>query len=133
MAGGKSHFYSLEYEGENSIFNLLFTGGNAPPVPHGCTHADDLIYLFTTGLFDRKGDDLKISQDMSHLWANFATSGEFITRSNLEVPVWSEKDPHYLKIDVHEEICMTIFSHGVILRGTQIVPENINYVQKRNK
>ena len=70
MAGGKSHFYSLEYEGENSIFNLLFTGGNAPPVPHGCTHADDLIYLLTTGLFDRKGDDLKISQDMSHLWAN---------------------------------------------------------------
>ena len=41
MAGGKSHFYSLEYEGENSIFNLLFTGGNAPPVPYGCTHADD--------------------------------------------------------------------------------------------
>ena len=104
VAGGKSHFYSLEYEGENSIFNLLFAGGSAPPVPHGCTHADDLIYLFTTGLFDRKGDDLKISQDMSHLWANFATSGEFITRSNLEVPVWSEKDPHYLKIDVHEEI-----------------------------
>jgi len=104
MHGGKSHFYSLEYEGENSIFNLLFTGGSAPPVPHGCTHADDLIYLFTTGLFDRKGDDLQISQDMTHLWANFAISGEFITRSNTEVPIWSETDPHYLKIDVHEEI-----------------------------
>merc|ERR1712008_428983 len=98
----KITLYSLEYEGENSIFNLLFTGGNAPPVPHGCTHADDLIYLFTTGLFDRKGHDLQISQDMSHLWANFAISGDFVTRSRRQVPHWTEKDPRYLKIDVHE-------------------------------
>jgi len=104
MHGGKSRFYSLEYEGENSIFNLLFNGGNAPPVPHGCTHADDLIYLFTTGLFDRKGNDLQISQDMAHLWANFAISGDFVTRKKREVPLWTEKDPRYLKIDVHEEI-----------------------------
>lgn len=34
--GGKSYFYSFEYEGENSIFNLLFgLSGSQPPLPHG--------------------------------------------------------------------------------------------------
>ena len=51
-----------------------------------------------------EGDDLQISQDMSHLWTNFAISGDFVTRSKREVPAWTEKDPRYLKIDVHEEI-----------------------------
>lgn len=102
-AGGQSHFYSLEYEGENSIFNLLFSG-SPPPLPHGCTHADDLIYLFTTGLFDRKENDLKISQDMTAMWTNFATSGKFVTRSNVEVPRWTEEDPLYLKIDVQDDV-----------------------------
>ena len=101
--GGESYFYSLEYEGENSVFNLLFTG-NVPPLPHGCTHADDLIYLFTTGLFPRKGDDLKISQDMTALWANFARNGKFATRTGLDVPQWTESSQAYLKIDVTNEI-----------------------------
>ena len=68
-------------------------------MPHGCTHADDLIYVFryvfyevkihsltydvklkfSTGLFDRKGDDMKIVQDFSSLWTTFATTGKYIT------------------------------------------------------
>ena len=102
--GGKSHFYSLEYAGENSIWNLLFTGGNQPPLPHGTTHADDLIYLFTTDLFERTGHDLEISQDMTHLWTHFAKTGDFVTRQNKIVSPWSESNPVYLKIDVESEV-----------------------------
>jgi hypothetical protein len=32
--GGESYFYSFEYEGQNSVFNLLFSG-ETPPLPHG--------------------------------------------------------------------------------------------------
>jgi len=95
----------LEYEGDNSIFNLLFASGSgAPPLPHGCTHADDLIYLFTTDIFERKGNDLKISQDMTSMWTTFATTGKFVTRENRQVPEWTEENPLYLKIDVEDEI-----------------------------
>lgn len=104
MNGGQSHFYSFEYEGENSVFNLLFTGGSPPPVPHGVTHADELIYLFTTGLFPRKGDDEKITQDLASIWTNFAINGEFGSKSTGKVPNWTEANPKYLKIDVENEI-----------------------------
>ena len=101
--GGQSHFYSLEYEGENSIWNLLFMT-EKPPLPHGVTHADDLIYVFSTGLFERTGHDLDISQDISSLWTNFASSGKFVTRRGMEIPNWTEQNPRYLKIDVEEKI-----------------------------
>jgi hypothetical protein len=35
LRGAPTYFYSFEYEGESSIFNLLFTSGNVPPLPHG--------------------------------------------------------------------------------------------------
>lgn len=105
MNGGQSHFYSFEYEGENSVFNLLFTGGDGtPPVPHGVTHADELIYLFTTGLFPRKGDDQKISEDLASIWTNFAINGEFASKSTGKVPNWTEDNPKYLKIDVQNQV-----------------------------
>ena len=101
--GGQSHFYSLEYEGENSIWNLLFMT-EKPPLPHGVTHADDLIYVFSTGLFERTGHDLEISQDISSLWTSFASSGKFITKGGMEIPNWTEQSPRYLKIDVEDEV-----------------------------
>ena len=74
-------------------------------MPHGCTHADDLIYVFryvfyevkihsltydvklkfSTGLFDRKGDDMKIVQDFSSLWTTFATTGTLHTRTKYRI------------------------------------------------
>lgn len=41
----------------------------------GVTHADDLIYVFSTDLFTRKGNDEEICKDFSHLWTTFATTG----------------------------------------------------------
>ena len=103
--GGESYFYSFEYEGENSIWNLLFSaGGGGPPLPHGCTHADDLIYIFSTGLFERKGDDMKIVEDFSYMWTEFAKTGKVRTRDGFSVPPWTESDPRYVKLDVRNEI-----------------------------
>ena len=69
----------------------------------GVTHADDLIYVFSTDLFTRKGQDEEICKDFSALWTNFATTGDFITRRNVHVPEWDEYNPYYLKIDVQDE------------------------------
>ena len=35
LRGAPSYFYSFEYQGSGSIYNLLFTSGNVPPVPGG--------------------------------------------------------------------------------------------------
>merc|ERR1712062_590870 len=60
---------------------------------HGVKHADDLIYVFSTDLFPRKGNDEEICKDFSHLWTTFATTGEFVTRRNVHVPEWNEHNP----------------------------------------
>ena len=69
------------------------------------THADELIYLFSTGLFDRLGDDSKIAQKLGKMWTDFATLGQFRTPDLKEAaPKWTETAPLYLKIDVGDEI-----------------------------
>ncbi|XP_045023594.1 LOW QUALITY PROTEIN: acetylcholinesterase [Daphnia magna] len=74
-------FYSFEYEGRNSIFSYLFAMQNAnpPPIPHGVSHADELIYLFIypfksvpPGL---NSSEIEHSMKMLQVWTNFVIFG----------------------------------------------------------
>ncbi|XP_032791458.2 cholinesterase 1 [Daphnia magna] len=71
-------FYSFEYEGRNSLFTYLFAK-NPPPIPHGVSHADELIYLFIypfpsvpPGLNNR---ETEVSMKMLQVWTNFVIYG----------------------------------------------------------
>merc|ERR1712002_52286 len=91
LGGGSSYYYSFEHMGNASLWNLLFPGGiPGDPIPRGVTHGDELLYLFSTGIFDLTPKDWEIARLMSNLWANFVifgdpTSPEFPIR----VPDWS--------------------------------------------
>jgi len=97
LRGSPTYFYSFEYEGANTVFSLLFSG-STPPLPHGktqkktfitiklllnshflctgVTHGDDLIYLFSTGLFlNFPDEDKRIRRQMVDLWTNFVIHG----------------------------------------------------------
>lgn len=43
----------------------------------GVCHCDDLVYLFTSSLFDKEitGVDRKVSEVLIQMWVNFATTG----------------------------------------------------------
>ena len=51
LAGAENYFYSFEYYGDHSLWNFLFPG-DQPPIPRGVTHGDELLYLFSTGVFN---------------------------------------------------------------------------------
>lgn len=76
LAGHDSYFYSFEYYGNSSLWNFLFPGGiPGDPIPRGVTHGDELIYLFSTGVFNLTPMDWEIARVMSNLWANFVIYG----------------------------------------------------------
>ena len=76
LGGGDSYFYSFEHYGNASLWNFLFPGGiPGDPIPRGVTHGDELIYLFSTGVFDLTPMDWEIARMMSNLWANFVIYG----------------------------------------------------------
>ena len=74
LAGAVNYFYSFEYYGAHSLWNLLFPT-TQPPIPRGVTHGDELLYLFSTGVFNFDDDDWEIARIMSNLWANFVIHG----------------------------------------------------------
>jgi len=53
-----TYLLSFEYENKagNTFFNFLAPGGSQNKVKPGVAHADDLIYVFYTGIFDRFGE-----------------------------------------------------------------------------
>ena len=63
--------------------SILFTSlehfssaiGEQPPIPRGVTHGDELIYLFSTGVFDLSEEDWDMAWKMVNLWTNFAIYG----------------------------------------------------------
>lgn len=74
----------------------------------GVVHHDDLLYLFRVSLFPdfpTDSDALKIVERMTRIWANFAKSGQPISKEdeNLFNNVTWEKftliNPKYLEID----------------------------------
>ena len=74
LAGAENFFYSFEYYGAHSLWNFLFPT-NQPPIPRGVTHGDELLYLFSTGVFNFEEDDWEVARIMSNLWANFVIYG----------------------------------------------------------
>jgi len=103
-----SYFYSFEYEGENSLWNLLFAL-EQPPIPRGVTHGDELIYLFSTDIWVFNDQDWDISWNMINLWANFATYGNPIHSDHPladipQWPKWTDDNLQYLKIDVESSV-----------------------------
>ena len=44
-------------------------------ISRGVTHGDELIYLFSAGVFDLTFLDWEIARVISNLWANFVIHG----------------------------------------------------------
>ena len=58
------------------FFHLLLCGHGLNQIHFvGVTHGDDLIYLFSTGLFTFNDEDTKVRKQMVELWTNFAIYG----------------------------------------------------------
>jgi len=85
-----TYFYSFEYYGENSLWNLLFAASGSPPIPRGVTHGDELIYLFSVGIFNLSDEDWEMAWRMINLWANFAEFGNPIHPDYplTDIPSW---------------------------------------------
>jgi hypothetical protein len=49
--------------------------GEQPPIPRGVTHGDELMYLFSTGVFNFSEEDWDLSWKMVNLWTNFVIYG----------------------------------------------------------
>jgi len=108
LLGAESYYYSFEYYGPSSLWNFLFPG-DKPPIPRGITHGDELIYLFSTGVFDLSEEDWDMAWKMSNLWANFViygdpTSPEFPIEGVPSWPKWHDNSMKYLKIDSNPEV-----------------------------
>ena len=95
LGNAETYFYSFEHYGGPSLWNFLFPGGiPGDPIPRclskymithfqifyhviyrGVTHGDELIYLFSAGVFDLTFLDWEIARVISNLWANFVIHG----------------------------------------------------------
>merc|ERR1712212_1383070 len=115
IAGAENYFYSFEYRGNASLWNFLFPG-QQPPIPRGVTHGDELLYLFSTGVFNFSDEDWEVARIMSNLWANFViygnpTAPEFPVEGVPDWPLWQDRDKRYLTITsspvVNQEYLMT--------------------------
>lgn len=108
LIGIDSYFYSFEHYGESSLWNFLFPN-EKPPIPRGVTHGDELIYLFSTGVFTLTEEDWDIAWKISNMWANFVIYGE-PTTSAFPIdgvpswPLWHDSHQQYMKIDSNPQI-----------------------------
>merc|ERR1719317_1493672 len=116
LAGAENYFYSFEHYGDASLWNFLFPG-TQPPIPHGVTHGDELIYLFSTGVFNLNDEDWEVARIMSNLWANFVIYGNPTppVEGVPTWPLWKDEDKQYLTIDstpsVHKDYLNTREPH----------------------
>jgi len=103
LIGSASYFYSFEHYGNGSLWNFLFPG-DKPPIPRGITHGDELIYLFSTGVFDLSEEDWDMAYILTNLWANFVIYGEpvhpaFPLAAVPSWPLWHDIHMTYLELD----------------------------------
>ena len=61
LGKGDSYYYSFEHYGNASLWNFLFPN-EKPPIPRGVTHGDELIYLFSTNVFNLTPMDWEIAR-----------------------------------------------------------------------
>ena len=65
----RQNFFNWLEEKTSKSNNIVFLSCS------GVTHGDDLIYLFSTGLFTFTDEDTKVRKQMVELWTNFAIYG----------------------------------------------------------
>ncbi|XP_065225806.1 esterase FE4-like [Planococcus citri] len=91
--------YEFCYDGNLNIYKKMFAGGVFPKAKGAC-HADELPYIFSMKVLPKAlpliGDDLKVIQNMTSFWANFAKTG--VPDEDLWKPSTSS-EPRYLRID----------------------------------
>jgi len=68
----KSYFYSFDYKGRWTLYNILW--GFDKKIPGGICHTDDMMYLFY--LLPLFNDDMKVSRRLVDYFVNFATYGD---------------------------------------------------------
>lgn len=103
LTGSDSYYYSFEYYGQNSLWNALFPN-EKPPIEPGVTHGDEMLYLFSTGMYQFSDEDWDIAYKITNLWTNFAIYGNPTpVEATIEgVPVWPAWEPlgqNYMIID----------------------------------
>jgi len=103
ITGSESYFYSFEYYGDASLWNFLFPS-DQPPIPRGVTHGDELLYLFSTGVFRFEEDDWDMAAKMVDAWTNFVIYGNPTPAENMpaDIPQWpayEETNQHYMVLD----------------------------------
>merc|ERR1712200_67310 len=108
LAGVPSWYYSFEYYGEHSLWNILFPTAK-PPIDRGVTHGDEMIYIFSTGLFDFAQEDWDMAWKMSNLWANFViygnpTPGDHGIEGVPTWPQWNVDNNEYMILDSYPRI-----------------------------
>jgi len=118
LSGVDSWYYSFEYYGEHSLWNFLFPG-NKPPIERGVTHGDEMMYLFSTGIFKFNDHDWDIAWKMVNLWTNFAIYGNPTAPLNeIEgVPTWTKWNPDEMPYLVIDSVC-TVEHNNVITWAT---------------
>lgn len=65
-------FYSVNYDGRYSYFPYVFD--NTPPIPHGVSHSDEMIYLWAFPFdiaFRLNASEQILSDRMIQVWTNF--------------------------------------------------------------
>ena len=78
----KTFYYAFNYLGRHSIYDIVFVT-NKPPIPHGVTHADELLYLWVfpfpegSDNNNRKlnASEQTVSDRMIQVWTNFVING----------------------------------------------------------
>uniref|UniRef100_A0A1A9X3W0 Carboxylesterase type B domain-containing protein n=1 Tax=Glossina brevipalpis TaxID=37001 RepID=A0A1A9X3W0_9MUSC len=86
---GRMYFYHFDYVGGRNFYKKLL-GMNKFK---GACHGDELFYLFQMATnemeYDESAKDLKVTQQMCKLWANFAYTGQ-PTHIDLENPLYCD-------------------------------------------
>jgi carboxylesterase type B len=109
---GNVYLYSFEYEGFNSLWNLLFDllfeliGMMPPPLKHGVMHGDDIQYLFPVP-FIIVGNDRTFSDMVCTIWTDFALTGNPTPKDDATWPKWpaySAQAQNYYKLVLNPEV-----------------------------
>ncbi|XP_065225808.1 esterase FE4-like [Planococcus citri] len=91
--------YEFCYDGNLNVYKKFIAAGVYPEAKGAC-HADEIPYIFSLKVLPNApplvGDDLKVIQNMTSLWANFAKNGN--PKQDLWKPSTSS-EPRYLRID----------------------------------
>jgi len=108
LADVDSWFYTFEYYGDHSLWNFLFPT-EKPPIERGVTHGDELVYLFSMGIFNFNDADWDMAYKITNLWANFVIHGnptpaEYQLEGVPNWPTWTTSNNNYIILDSHPRL-----------------------------